>query len=521
MMGSESVRKQSLLQGAFVLTAAGLITKILGFATTILQSRIIGAEAIGLQMMVTPLIGLLMTITTLGLPVAVSKAVAEAEAQGNKTKIKRILLVSLTLTCSAALILTLGLAYFGKTLSRIFLADQRAYYSLMAIVPVIPILAISGILRGYFQGRQNMNPLALSQVIEQIIRIALLYGLVQAFAERGIEYAAAGAVLAGVLGELAALIYLLFKFRTVGRYRSDSLKLLRGLTYSKIDLVELLRTGLPQTGNQFFRSLLRVVQPTLITRSLLKTGLSASAIAEQFGMLTGYVYPLLFFPGFINYSLAVALVPAISEAASRNRMRLANRRASNAFRASLLVGVPSSLILFVFAEPILTLFYRTPEAAGLLRVTAPFYLFQYFHSPMQSSLIGLGRSTTAMVNNIVPRCIGLALIYPLAVTMGWGIYGVAAASNLAVVLETVLHYLALRHRIGPCFQFAEAGKIIAIGAAAACFSKFTYDTIIMYQVSKSTAAVWSAAVLLLIYFALIFITNTLRWSAVWVTFKRR
>ncbi|NLM69872.1 MAG: stage V sporulation protein B [Firmicutes bacterium] len=515
------MRKQSLLQGAFVLTAAALITKILGFATTILQSRILGAEAIGLQMMVTPYISLLMTVTTLGLPVAISKAVAEAETRGNEAKIKRILLVSLTLTCSTALILTLGLLYFGRAFSEAFLADQRAYYSLMALIPVIPILALSGVLRGYFQGRQNMNPLAISQVIEQVIRIVLLYVLVQVLAERGIEYAAAGGVLASVLGEFAALLYLGFQFRTGDRYRVENLKVLRGLVHTKVDFIELMRTGLPQTGNQFFRSLLRVIQPTLITRSLLKTGLTASAIAEQFGMLTGYVYPLLFFPGFINYSLAVALVPAISEAASRKRFGLVNRRVSHAVRISLLVGVPSSIILYVFADQILTLFYRAPEAAGLLKLTAPFYLFQYFHSPMHSSLVGLGHASTAMFNNIVPRCISLALIYPFSVSLGMGIYGVAAASIVAVIMETILHYAALYRSIGSCFQFKDVAKIIGLGIIAGAFGKFTFDTLLMYPVSLQLAALIAILVLLFIYFALIFITNTVRWSAVWITLKRR
>ncbi|HHX01199.1 MAG TPA: stage V sporulation protein B [Firmicutes bacterium] len=514
------MRKQTLLQGAFILTAAALVTKILGFATTILQSRILGAEAIGLQMMVAPYVSLLMTITTLGMPVAVSKAVAEAEAASDRQKTKRILLVSLFVTLTAAVILTSAMLYFGKAFSARFLADQRAYFSLMALVPMIPILAVSGVFRGYFQGRQNMNPLAISQVIEQIIRIALLYFLVQILAARGLEYAAAGAVFAGVIGELASLLYLVFSFRLSTAYRITKINYLRNLPQSKIDLLELLRTGLPQTGNQFFRSLLRVVQPTVISRSLLLTGLNASTIAQQYGMLTGYVFPLLFFPGFVNYSLAVALVPAISEAGSRNRMRLVNRRVSQAIRISLLIGVPSSLILFVFAEQILTLFYRAPEAAGLLKLTAPFFLFQYFHSPLQSSLIGLGHATKAMINNVIPRCISLALIYPLTVTLNLGIYGVAIGSSLAVILETILQYLTLYRFIGPYFRFGDLAKIIGCGIAAALFSNFTYDTIRMYHINDQLAALGGIIVLLFMYFALIFLTNIVRWSSVRVTLKQ-
>ncbi len=521
MIGSEFVRKQSLFQGAFVLTVAGFATKILGFATTIIQSRIIGAEAIGLQMMVFPLIGLFTTITTLGLPVAISKSIAEAATIKDEAKIKRVLIVALTITCSIALILTSVLLYFGKSFSQKFLADQRAYYSLMALAPVIPIIAISSVLRGYFQGRQNMNPLAFSQVLEQVVRILLLYFLVQKLAEYGIEYAAAGAIIASVVGELASLLYLgsLFRFPSSTR-KTSRMTQNKGIQYKNAAL-ELFQTGLPQTGNQFFRSVLRVIQPPLITGSLLRTGLTASVIAQQFGMLTGYVYPLLFFPGFINYSLAVALVPAISSASAKKQVRLVNRRVSQAVKTSLLIGVPSCMVLFIYAEQILTLFYRAPEAAGLLKLTAPFFLFQYFHSPMQSSLIGIGHATTAMFNNIIPRCISLALIYPLTVYFDLGIYGVAMAASIAVVLETICHYIALYRQIGACFQISDIFKIISCGIVAAYFSYFTYTTILLYHAPIWLSTLIAIIALLFLYFPLVIITKVVLWKSIWVNFAKR
>lgn len=515
------MRKQSLLQGAFVLTFAALITKILGFATTIIQSRILGAEGIGLQMMVMPFMGLLMTITTLGLPVAISKAVAEAETEHNETKIKRILFISLTITCSIGLILMSLLLYFGKTFATHFLADQRAYYSLMALTPIIPIMAISGVLRGYFQGRQNMNPLAISQVIEQIVRIILLYIMVQYLVGYGIEYAAAGAIIASVIGELASLIYLASQFKLKARSRISPPRLYQHFVNGKLDLIELFQTGLPQTGNQFFRSLLRVIQPVIITQSLMKIGLNSSSIAEQYGMLTGYVFPLLFFPGFINYSLAVALVPAISEANSRNSLRLVNHRVSQAVRTSLLVGVPSSVILYVFADPLLTIVYNAPEAASLLKLLAPFYLLQYFHSPMQSSLIGLGHATIAMINNIIPRCISLVLIYPFVVNLEMGIYGVALASSIAVVLETVMHYLALYKYIGASFKLGDVIKITSIGLTTGFFAKFCFDTFSYYPMHQLIVTGISIMIAILVYCTLALATKTIGWDSITSLVKKK
>src|SRR6478752_4702120 len=156
------------LKGTFILLIAGLITRVLGFINRIVIARSIGEEGVGLYMMAFPTFILVVTLTQMGLPVAISKNIAEAEAKGNYSEIKKILVVSLALTISLSLIL------LTPILSTTLFTDERVFYPLMAIAPVVPIIAISSVLRGYFQGRQNMKPAALSQLIEQIVRIALI-----------------------------------------------------------------------------------------------------------------------------------------------------------------------------------------------------------------------------------------------------------------------------------------------------------------------------------------------------------
>lgn len=205
----KSMKKQSLVKGAFVLTVAAFITRILIFTNTIIQSRLLGPEGIGLKKMVMPFMGLMMTLTTLGLPVAISKLVAEAEVQGNGRKVKKILLVALTLTGSLSIAVVMLSILSGKVFSSYFLTDPRSYYSFMALIPMIPLGAVSGVLKGYFRGMQTMNPLALSQVIEQIVRIGFTFVLVQLLLPYGLEYAAAGTVISSVVGEAFSLLFLM------------------------------------------------------------------------------------------------------------------------------------------------------------------------------------------------------------------------------------------------------------------------------------------------------------------------
>ncbi len=184
------------LKGTIILMAAGLITKLLGFINRIVIARMIGAEGVGLFMMSYPTLILVITITQMGLPVAISKAVAEAEAKGDRKKTKKVLAVSLTVTGTLSLIFTPTLMLISPFLSETLFTDPRTLYPLLAITPIIPIVAVSSVIRGYFQGKQNMKPSAVAQVLEQVVRISLIAFLAKKFLPMGIEYAAAAAMAA-------------------------------------------------------------------------------------------------------------------------------------------------------------------------------------------------------------------------------------------------------------------------------------------------------------------------------------
>ena len=157
------------LKGTLILLFAGLITRILGFINRILIARFIGEEGVGLYMMAYPTFILVVTLTQMGLPVAISKRVAEAEALGDSRKIKKILVVSLVTTLTLSIIFTPLLLFGAPILAKTIFTDERIVYPIIAIAPVIPIIAVSSIIRGYFQGKQNMKPSAYSQLIEQFI----------------------------------------------------------------------------------------------------------------------------------------------------------------------------------------------------------------------------------------------------------------------------------------------------------------------------------------------------------------
>jgi len=427
------------LQGTIILIAAGFITKILGFINRIVVARMIGDEGVGLYMMAVPTLSLAITATQIGLPVAISKLVAEAEAAGDRQRVKKILVVSLTTTGVLSTVFLPTLIAIAPWLSQTMFTDPRTYYPLMAIAPVVPIVAISSVLRGYFQGRQQMKPHAYSLLIEQIVRISLIALCTRPLLPYGVEYAAAGAMASSVLGELAALLYLLFLFKFKKSIRLRA-KFFRYVQAGKETFIRLMRIALPTTGGRLIGSLSWFFEPIVVANSLALAGVASSVATKQYGQLVGYALPLLTLPSFITYALSTTLVPAISEAMAQNKLVLVEYRIAQAMRLSLVTGGLSAVVLYIFAEPLMWWMYGTSEAAIFIQVMAPFFLFYYFQGPLQAVLQGLDLANAAMTNSLIGAVVKLACIFTLASRPSLGIMGAALATSIGTVLVTFLHF---------------------------------------------------------------------------------
>ncbi|WP_096440378.1 stage V sporulation protein B [Alteribacter populi] len=456
--------KQSFLKGAFILILAGLITRILGFVNKIVVARIMGAEGVGLYMMAVPTLLLIIALTQLGLPVAISKLVAEADAVGDRLRIKRILVVSLTITAVLSVIFTTVMVIGAPLISKTLLTDARAFYPLVAISPIVPIVALSSVLRGYFQGLQNMKPTAYSQVIEQIVRITLVATFTTALLPYGIEFAAAGAMISVVIGELASLLFMIYQFKRKKRFkvRKQFFEHVKG---GRSTLNNLLSIALPTTGSRLIGSVSFFFEPIVVAQSLAIAGVATAVATAQYGELAGYVIPLLLLPTFITYSLSVSLVPAISEAASQKNYATIHYRLDQALRLALVSGGGAAIVLYMFAEPIMSLMYNAPEVAAYVVIMAPFSIFLYFQGPLQAALQALSLAKAAMYNSLIGAVVKIAAIFVLASRPELGIMGAALAIVTGFILVTLLHFATLAKTISFTLDVKDFLKVIIAIAA--------------------------------------------------------
>jgi stage V sporulation protein B len=466
------------LKGTFILLIAGFITRILGFINRIVIARSIGEEGVGLYMMAYPTFILVVTLTQMGLPVAISKNIAEAEAKGNYAEIKKILVVSLAITITLSLIFTPALILLAPLLSTTLFTDPRTYYPLVAIAPVIPVIAISSVLRGYFQGRQNMRPSALSQVLEQLVRITFIAVMTKAFLPYGIEYAAAAAMVAAIIGEVVSLIYLMttFKLKKKFKLRKNFFKFVHSGKKTFNDLMEI---ALPTMGSRMIGSVSWFFEPIVVAHSLALAGVTAVAATKQYGALTGFAMPLLMLPSFVTFSLATSLVPAISEANSQNNRRLIEHRLQQALRFAFLTGGLSVIVLYVLADPLMQLMYGSTKGAAFIRLMAPFFLFYYYQGPLQAVLQALNLARAAMINSLIGAIVKTAIIFLLASQPAFGITGVALGIMVGFVLVTVLHFATVLKKVSFSLYIGEYLKGFIIMGVSAWLGYWLFQHILL------------------------------------------
>lgn len=499
---------QKFMRGTIILSASALVTRMLGFVSSIFLARMLGAEGIGLLMMAHPLVPLVITLTELGLPVAISKLVAEADVHGNEAKTKKILVVSLFVTGTLSVALTLVSLLGAEYIASLLLTDQRAYYAMVAITPIAPIIAVSAVLKGYFRGKQQMTAIAGSDILENLAQIATILLLVQWLMPYGIAYAAAGAMAAAVVSEGVGLLFLLARFRADRRKRPVVLSMAEAIRDGRRTLGELLRIGLPTTGHGFVHSVYGAMQPLLVTSSLALAGVGTTLATKQFGLLAGYAFPLLFLPSFITHSLSTALIPAISEANANRDSLLMHRTMEQAMRIALIVGAPSTVILFEWATPLTTLIYHAPEAAVLLKILAPIFFLHYFDAPLHAILLGLGKANASMWNYFASTAFKASAIFVLG--SEFGITGVAWGIGIGIVVLTLLNFLSISSSIGFYFdvrQYVKAGICMAVMALC---GQFTFAQFQHAGLPLLWSAALSAALSLAAYFGGLAVMGVIR-----------
>ena len=344
------------LQGALILTVAGVVVKIIGSLNWIFLSWVLGGEGIGIYQIAFPLYLLALSISDAGIPVAVSILTAERAALQDYRGAQRVFRLSFLLLAVTGFALIL-LLYFGADwlIGHRVIRDARAYYSIIALAPAIFLVTLLSSFRGYLQGWQMMTPTAVSQIVEQLLRVFTMLVFARYLLPRGLEYAAGGASMGAGVGALGALGVLVWYYCRLQRKLHEKMQLTPApaesmeLVSSRKLLGRIAALALPVSLSSLMLPVVANLDLFIVPLRLEAAGFTVGQATERFGYLTGMAVPLVNLATIVTASLAISLVPAISHAKSLNDSREVMYRTAGAMRLANLTTVPFTVLLCLLA----------------------------------------------------------------------------------------------------------------------------------------------------------------------------
>ncbi len=442
----------SFIKGAAILTIAGLVSKLFGALYRIPFFRVVGPEGMGLYQMAYPLYTMLLAVSSAGIPVAVSKLISEHLARRDFKGVGRVFKVSLVFIAVVS-----GVASFLLYKSAFYLADrvlhnERAYYSIVAIAPAVFFVGIMSVLRGYFQGFQEMVPTACSQVMEQIVRVVTVLIGATVFLPRGVEYAAAAATFGAVTGAVAGTLFLVglyFLKPYLGCLPPGVGSAGRGSLPGVLTILRrVIVLALPISIGGLVMPVMQTLDAITVPGRLQLAGYSVSRAAQLYGELTGGAVTLINLPTVITISLAASLVPAISGCIERGNYREMARQANTAVQVTVLVGLPAAVGLTILATPISDLLFKCPEAGLPLAFLAPGAVFLGLHQTTAGILQGMGKTFLPVWSLVLGAMVKFAVNYFLTALPQIGIIGAAIGTVSGFTLSSYMNIVFIRKLTG-------------------------------------------------------------------------
>lgn len=443
-MSKRKRQTESFMQGVFAIMFSQVLIKIFGMIYKLYLTNKEGFGDAGNAIYSSgfQIYALLLTLSSIGVPNAISKLVAERLAVGDSKGAHRIFKVAFATFSIIGGIGTLILFYGAKYIAYNMLQIPEAEYTLVALSPSIFFVAISSVVRGYFNGRQNLKATANSQTIEQVFKTCLtiiIVAVIGAFSSNNTIIMAAGANLATTLSTFLSFAYLYLYY---GERKTEIAQDIKSSTnYKAYRIKDIIKTILSVSIPISLSSLMSVITKNIDAITVvsgLKTFMTEASAKIQYGILAGKVDALTAVPLSLNIAFATALVPTIASAKAVGNIQIARERTELSLLITILIGLPCTVGMFVFAPQILNLLFPNANRGELLlQISSLTIIFSVLIQTVNAGLQGIGKimvpATALGIGVIVKYILNLILIKNPSI----GVYGAGIASlccNVVVFL---------------------------------------------------------------------------------------
>ena len=440
---NNNTNNSKFLKGTMILTISSIIVKVIGSLNWIILSRVLGGEGIGLYQMGFPIYLMAITVSSAGVPVAISIITSEKLANKDYRGAKRVFNVSLRLLLLSGLLFSSAL-FFGADflINQHIIRDARAYYSIIALAPAVFFVTFLASFRGYLQGWQIMTPTATSEVVEQLVRVITMLIFADLFMPYGLAYAAGGASMGAGAGAFCALLVLMWFYRRLKKRlhaeieaQDESIPLESAGSIIK----RLLKLALPVSLTSLMLPIGANLDLLIVPQRLEVAGFDVRHATELFGYLTGMAVPLVNLAAIFTAAMTISLVPSISESRTLGHFNAIQEKIRIAFRVAMIITFPCFMGLFFLAEKVAALIYNAPGAAGAIQTMSVGILFLGMHQISTGILQGLGKTAIPVINMLLACLVKVVISWWLTAIPYLGIKGASLATVADFAVAAIIN----------------------------------------------------------------------------------
>ena len=282
-----------------------------------------------------------------------------------------------------------------------------------------------------------MIPHVISNITEDLIRLIILMIFLPSYMKKGIEYAVAFVVLVNIISELSSIIILFFFIPKKFKINIKDMK------PNKKNIIDTFNIAIPTTGSRIIGTIGFFLEPIILTYSLTKVGYTNKFIINEYGIISGYILPLILLPSFFTLAISEALIPNISKAYVNNNYKSVSKKIKTAVFLSLLIGIPVTILFELFPSIPMNIIYNTNKGITYLKILAPIALLHYIQTPLTAALQAMGKAKEAMLGTLGGTMLRLITLLFFSL-MHIGMLGLIIAISTNIVYVTIHQLIKIK-----------------------------------------------------------------------------
>ena len=458
-------KKDDFLMQGMILAIAMVMTKVIGALYRIPLTNILGDEGNGFYGYAFEVYAFALMLSSLSLPTAVSKLVSARMAMRQRRNAFRVFLGSLVFSVIVGVLASLVVFFGADIIAANLMKSPLSAYALRVLAVGLFVVALLGVLRGYFQGLGTMMPTAVSQIIEQVVNAvvsiagaSVLFKIGIAAEEKrneellGPAYGAAGGTLGTVAGAVFALLFLLFSFfiyRKVIRRQIRADRTKKKESYRHI-LKILILTIIPVIFSTAIYNINQILDLSFFNQIMAAQGFTEKEYMTLQGIYTGKYNTLINIPLAMANGLAASVIPSLTMAAATKNKKEIHGKIEQTIKLTMLIAIPCFIGFIVLAKPLMILLYNDANTTPALTLAlGAVTVVLYSLSTVTNSILqGLNKMAEPAKNAGISLIVHLAALFLMLTVFKWNIYALVGSNIIFSLCMCYLNIRAIRLTCG-------------------------------------------------------------------------